>query len=169
MSPEFASFAVGLFGLVVFFLLNLLVLRLPGPIAPVNRQTLLALLVHVVTMAVAISLIPNMTYWHGAALYWMGFNCNLYAFSAVYKSISLRTLDKLAHAPDQSLVLKRLAEDHVRPSFADRATLLVRSGLAQEQEELFAITAKGQQLADRISLVQRLFGIQTCGLYTLSR
>jgi len=166
MSPAVASFLAGAIGLVVFCPLNLVVLRLPGSMAPVLRQTLLALAIHVLITLLAACLVPEIPYWHGAALFWLGFNCLLYGFSAVYKSISLRTLSTLAHSPTGSLPLRVIVEDHIRPCFTKRAALLVEAGLAQERAGLFALTAKGQILAARLTRVQWLFSIQCSGLYT---
>lgn len=166
MSLAVASFLAGAIGLIVFCPLNLAVLRLPGSLAPVLRQTLLALGIHVLITLLAAWLVPGIPYWHGAALYWLGFNCLLYGFSAVYKSISLRTLSTLAHSPTGSLPLRVLVEEHIRPCFTRRAVLLVEAGLAQERAGLFAITAKGRILAARLTQLQRLFSIQCSGLYT---
>jgi hypothetical protein len=169
MTPTQASFAAGTLGLLGFALLNSVVLRLPGRLAPVSRQALLALMVHGLSFALTAWLVPGVTYWHGAALYWCGFNCYLFAFCAVYKSVSLRVLTELARTQEQCLGLDAIARTYIQPCFTQRTALLVASGLAEEQEGKFSITARGRQLAARFAGVQRLFGIQRTTLYTLSR
>ena len=166
MNPALASYAGATAGLFVFASTALIVLRLPGRLSPVGRQALLALLVHVGTTALMGWRVPEATYWHGAALYWFGFNCFLYGFSAVYKSVSLRILSNLAQAPKHSLALSEIVDEQISPSFADRVTLLVNSGLAKFQNRKYMPLPQALQVARRIELLQSIYGVTQSGLYT---
>jgi hypothetical protein len=166
MTPSQTSFAVGALSLAAFLLLNLLVLRLPGRTAPVTRQALLGLAVHGLATLLAAWQIPAITYWHGAALYWLGFNVALFGFSAVYKSVSLRILTELAARPDGTLPLADVVQAHVRPCFTTRTALLLEAGLTREEAGRFTLTAGGHKAAARCGRVQRCFGIERSGLYS---
>ncbi len=165
MTPSQASFAVGALGLVAFLLLGLVLLRLPGKMAPVSRLLLLGLAVHALGTLLAAGLLAGVTYWHGAALYWLGFNVALFGFSAVYKSVSLRILTELAVQPGGTLPLADVVAAHVRPCFTARTTLLLEAGLTREEGGRFALTANGRRTAARCGRVQRCFGVQRSGLY----
>jgi hypothetical protein len=166
MSPALASYAGASAGLIVFAGTTLVVLRLPGRLSPVGRQALLALLIHVATTALLNRLVPETTYWHGAALYWFGFNCFLYGFSAVYKSVSLRMLSKLAQAPNQCLAMSDIVDGQISSCFTDRVALLVNSGLAQNQDGKYTPLPQGLKVAGRIGLLQSIYGVVQSGLYT---
>jgi hypothetical protein len=166
MNPALTSFTAGLAGLIVFAGAALVVLRLPGRLSPVGRQALLAMCIHVATVALMWWLVPTATYWHGAALYWFGFNCFLYAFSAVYKSVSLRMLSRIAAAPGNRLAVSDIVDRQISPCFTDRVALLVNSGLAQTQAGKYTALPQGLKVAGRIGLLQSIFGVEHSGLYT---
>jgi hypothetical protein len=166
MSPALQSFLGALAGLIVFAGAALVALRLPARLSPVARQALLALLIHVATSALMAWRFPEATYWHGAALYWFGFNCFLYAFSAVYKSVSLRMLSKLAQAPGKRLAMSDIVEEQISPCFTDRVALLVQTRLAEKKHGRYSALPQGLKVASRIRLLQNIFGVKQSGLYT---
>ncbi len=165
MNPALISFTGGLVTLAAYFILILAVLRIPGRVAPVTRQGLLALVVHVIGTYLTWCLAPQATYWHGTALYMFGVACFVFGFGAVYKSISLQILSRLAAAPNQTLDMGAIVERQVRPCFTQRMALLVGSGLAESREPTFVVAPQGTTLANRITFVQRIFGVGESGLY----
>ena len=71
--------------------------------------------------------------------------CWLFAFSAVYKSVSLRILTQLARTPGHSLPLGAITVEYVRPEFEARVALLVRVGWAEWTADGILVTESGQR------------------------
>ncbi len=91
----------------------------------------------------------------------------LYAFSAVYKSISLSILTALAAAPDGRLARARIASDVVLPRFLERVQLLIADGYVIRGARGYEITLKGRTAVRRLRAVQHLFGVSGSGLYAI--
>ena len=167
-----ASAMTGLFvGLVCFALhvaVSLVWLRLPGGLSPVARHAISALGTHVVGVVTAGWLGVAFAYWPAAAVSGFCAVCWLFAFSAVYKSVSLRILAELDRSPDASLPLETITDEYVRPEFESSRRGAGRMGCAEDVEDGYAITSKGNRIARRIALVQRAFGISASGLYNAS-
>jgi hypothetical protein len=165
MTPAVESFAFGAVSFALWAVLALVVLRLPGHLSPVVRLAGLAVMVHAVTTLAAVCFLHALPYWHGAALYWSGFIFALFGYSAVYKSVSLGILAKLAGQPDRSLSLDDISVRYVLPGFLGRVRILVEAGLVVQSEDRFQLTDAGRRLARRVAAVQRLFGVARSGLY----
>jgi hypothetical protein len=135
-----------------------------GP-APVVRHTLSAIGTHVAGVGSAAIACEPFSYWHAAAVSGFGAVCWLFAFSAVYKSVSLRILTQLARTPGHSLSFDVIATDYVRPEFQARCDVLVKMGCAAESNAGYLVTEKGKATARRIESVQRACGIESSGLY----
>jgi hypothetical protein len=165
LTAELQSFFWGAAGFGVYFLTLLLVLRLPGRVAPVLRHVGLALLIHLGMVVGAICFLAPRSYWHGAALYWCCFLLTLFAYSAVYKSVSLEILAQLARRETQSLTLPDISDGYIRPTFDRRIDILVAAGHVVEGDGRFHLTEAGRRLARRFGAVQKLFGITRSGLY----
>jgi hypothetical protein len=140
-------------------------LRLPGRSSPVARHAVSALGTHIAGVAVAAWHVGPFAYWPAAAVSAFGAVCWLFAFSAVYKSVSLRILTELARAPGGALPLGAVTEEHVRPEFTTRVAVLVKMGCGVEVEGGYTATAKGNDVACRIAVVRRVCGIEGDGLY----
>jgi hypothetical protein len=140
-------------------------LRLPGRTPPVARHALSALATHVVGVALAARLVGPFAYWPAAAVAAVGAVCWLFAFSAVYKSVSLRVLTQLARTPGHALPVGTITRRYVRPEFEARVAVLVRMGCASETEGGYAATGKGAAAARRVEGIQRACGIAESGLY----
>ncbi len=140
-------------------------LRLPGRVSPVARHGVSAIGTHVLGIVWGAQLIGPFAYWPAAAVSGFGAVCWLFAFSAVYKSVSLRILTQLARTPGNALSLESITGEHVRPEFAARVAVLVRMGCAEETAEGYTITGKGSETARRIALIQRACGIEQSGMY----
>jgi hypothetical protein len=140
-------------------------LRLPGRMSPVARHAVSALATHILGLVIAVYLVEEFAYWPAAAVNAFGVVCCLFAFSAVYKSVSLRVLTELARAPGRSLAMETITAEHVQPEFEARISVLVKMGCAAETPEGFVATAKGKDAASRIQAVQGVCGINASGLY----
>jgi hypothetical protein len=140
-------------------------LRRPCRTPPVVRHAASALGTHVVGVAVAAGAVGPFAYWPAAAVSGFGAVCWLFAFSAVYKSVSLRVLTELARTPGGALPLDEITEEYVRSEFAARVAVLVKMGCAEETEDGYAATAKGNSTARRIEAVRRACGVSGGGLY----
>jgi len=141
-------------------------LRLPGRRSPVARHAISAFGTHFVGMALGGWLMGAFSYWPVAAV--SGFLATgwLFAFSAVYKSVSLRILAQLQRAPGHVLEFESIAKEYVHPEFMARIMLLVKMGFAEETHGGYALTVKGSRIARRIALIQRAWGIEVSGLYS---
>lgn len=135
-----------------------------GP-APVVRHAASALATHVAGVAGAAFLAGPFAYWPAAAVSGFLAVCWLFAFSAVYKSVSLRILTHLDRTPGHTLPLDVVTQEYVRPEFAARAELLVQMGCAEEVAGEYAATAKGDDTARRIARVRRACGVDGGGMY----
>ena len=62
-------------------------------------------------------LVGPFAYWPAAAVSAFLAVCWLFAFSAVYKSVSLGVLRELARTPGHAIPLDAVTEDHMRPEF----------------------------------------------------
>src|SRR5262245_64767426 len=96
---------------------SLVWLRRPGRTPPVVRHAASALGTHVVGVVVAAYCAGPLAYWPLAAVSAFGAVGWLFAFSAVYKSVSLRVLTELASVPDGARSLEAVTEGYVRPEF----------------------------------------------------
>jgi hypothetical protein len=165
MTPTWISFTCGAGVFAAYAVLAPVVVRLPGPVSPVVRQTALALVLQVALAVLALCL--GVPYWHGAALFGCGFTFALFAYSAVYKSISLGMLTALGHQ-GAGLTLRQVTAEHILPSFMTRIHLLIAAGYVTVSDGRFRVTEAGRRLAGRIAAVQKVFGITRCGLYGLA-
>jgi hypothetical protein len=154
---------LGCFGLHVAT--TLVWLRRPGGTAPVARHAASALGTHALGVLVAAWCVGPFGYWSAAAVSGCGAVVWLFAYSAVYKSVSLRILRELHRSTRHALPLATITDDYVRREFEHRARVLVRMGCARETDEGYEVTRKGIDTASRIAVIQWMFGITGSGLY----
>jgi hypothetical protein len=159
------SLLIGLACFALHAVVTLVWLRLPGRVSPVARHAISALATHAVGVALAAQFVGAFAYWPAAAVSAFLAVCWLFAFSAVYKSVSLRILTELDRASEHTMPLETVTEDYVRPEFAARAALLVKMGCATESGGAYQVTEKGTATACRIEAVQHACGIKASGLY----
>ncbi len=134
--------------------------------APVVRHIVSAIGCHIfVVLAFCIN-DGKFAYWPAFAVFGFLAITWLFAFSAVYKSVSLRILSQLHAAGEMGLRLATISQDYVEPEFANRIAVLLKMGLVEERTEGYSITESGQRFARRWRRVQRIFGIARSGLYT---
>jgi hypothetical protein len=159
------SLLVGLGCFVLHAVVTLVWLRLPGRTPPVARHAVSALATHTIGVALAAQLAGPFGYWPAAAVSGFCAVCWLFAFSAVYKSVSLRILTELDRAPSHAMPLVTITEEYVRPEFETRVALLVKMGHAEESDEGYAATAAGNDAARRVETIRRACGVEGNGLY----
>jgi hypothetical protein len=156
---------VGLACFAMHAVVTLVWLRLPGRTSPVVRHLASALGAHAVCVAVAAQVVGPFAYWPAAAVSGFLAVCWLFAFSAVYKSVSLRILTELDRVLGHAMPLEIVTEDYVRPEFATRVALLVKMGCGSESGGEYEVTEKGTATARRIATIQHACGIAASGLY----
>ena len=166
MSADVLSLLVGLGCFAAHAALSLVLLRLPGWLSPVARHAGSAAITHVAGVALGAWWGGPIVYWPVAAVSGFGAVCWLFAFSAVYKSVSLRILTELANAPDHALPFDVITAEYVLPQFRDRTDVLQTMGCAKLAGEAFTVTPKGEATAARIAAVQWVCGITNSGLYS---
>ena len=159
------GFLVGICCFAAHVAFTLVWLRCPGPFSPVARHGISAIGTHVLGITVAALWIGPFAYWHAASLAAFGAVCWLFAFSAVYKSVSLRVLTQLECTPGHALPFDTIAVEYVWPEFAARNALLVAMGCAKQVQGEFTVTEKGKQTTHRIEAIQRVCGIEQSGMY----
>jgi hypothetical protein len=160
------SILVGLACFASHAAVTLVWLRLPCRTAPVTRHAVSALGTHAIVVALAAQVVGPFAYWPAAAVSGFLAVCWLFAFSAVYKSVSLRILTELDRAPGHAMALETVTEEYVRPEFVARTALLVKMGCAAEADGAYEATEKGTATARRIEAVQHACGIEASGLYS---
>jgi len=159
------SLLVGLGCFVAHVVVCLIWLRVSRGPSPVVRHAVSALGTHVVGVIVAASLLAELAYWPVAAVSGFGAVCFLFAFSAVYKSVSLRILTQLDRTPGHAIPFAVVARDYVQPEFEARVAVLVKMNCAAGVDGGYVATEAGNATARRIGVIQRACGIESSGLY----
>ena len=156
---------VGLFCFAVHAVVSLAWLRLPTGPSPVVRHALSSLGTHVLGVTLAVYLTGPFAYWPAAAVSGFLAVAWLFAFSAVYKSVSLRILAELDRTPGHALSLDAITVSYVRPEFENRVKVLLTMGCAEEVAGAYGPTPKGEEAARRVEAVRRACGIVGDGMY----
>lgn len=89
----------------------------------------------------------------------------LFAYSAIYKSISLRLLVESAQAYPDSVSIEKLHRDAVLPRFKDRINLLLAGGQLEVKGDLLVVTNQGKRLCRKIDGIRVFLGFSRSGLY----
>jgi hypothetical protein len=140
-------------------------LHLHVRMAPLFLHAVSALAWHIVGIAVLLALGMIHYYWHAAAFFGLGVMLFIFGFSAVYKSVTLRTLIFIAQRPTATITPLDIHRTIVMTSFRDRANLLVESGLVNLGGDGYSLTDAGHHMVHRISMLRRLLKIESAGLY----
>ncbi len=165
MSPSLIALMAGAACFAAHAMLSLILLRVPGRASPAARHAASAGFTHLIGTIIAAMAFEPLPYWPIAAASGFGAIVWLFAYSAVYKSVSLRILTQLAHTKGNSLSLDEVSSQFVRPEFTARIGVLLAMGCIHCDGNSYRLTRKGQLIARRIRLVQRLCGIERSGLY----
>ncbi|MCE9561369.1 MAG: hypothetical protein K8U57_04885 [Planctomycetes bacterium] len=162
------SLLVGLACFAAHVAVTLIWLRIRRGPSPVTRHAASALSTHIIGVIVAANLVEGFAYWPVAAVSGFGAVCFLFAFSAVYKSVSLRILTQLDRTPGNAIPFVVIARDYVQPEFEARVAVLVKMDCAAELDGGYVATETGNTTARRIGVIQRACGIRGSGLYSES-
>lgn len=134
-------------------------------LAPILLHAISGLTWHCVAIAILLALGAIHYYWHAAAFFGLGVMTYVFGFSAVYKSISLKTLVFIAQSPSTTTTVHVIHEQVVLRSFRKRVDLLTQNRLTVLGSDGYFLTSAGHQLAHRISMIRRIFGVESSGLY----
>ncbi|WFU28360.1 hypothetical protein QA649_19720 [Bradyrhizobium sp. CB1717] len=163
------SFAVGFIAAVAFAVLapvlQFVARARAWSLAPVIVLAITAVASHLLGVLLGILTVPQFRYWDAASIFGFGVMGYVFAFGAVYKSVSLDILLGLAERPGRTAPLSDVVERQVPALFRGRTGILMDGGLVEQVDSRFAVTAAGQIMAGRIGRLRRAFGIGDTGLY----
>lgn len=163
------SFVIGLIGVVIFALLapalQLIARARAWPLAPVTLIAIAAIVSHALGVILGALLLAQFQYWHAASIFGFFVMAYVFAFGAVYKSVSLDILLGLVSRPERSAPLSVIVEQQVPHLFQGRIDVLVDGGLVEAENSHFSPTAAGRSMAGRVGRLRSTFGIGDTGLY----
>jgi predicted transcriptional regulator len=172
MTPSEISLVTGFAAAVAHAVAVSACLRFFRGIAPVFIHLLCAVMIGTMLPIILSLFVASfrvaIPFWPAASIFYGGVIAWLYAFSAVYKSITLGILQVLHTAPQGCVTIDDIARNFALPRFAERVDLLVASGLATRTESRYTITLKGQKAVHRLQLIQRIFVVSGSGFYLTS-
>ena len=116
-------------------------------------------------MVLGIVIMPQFQYWDAASIFAFCVMGYVFAFGAVYKSVSLEILLGLSARPERKSPLSEIVEQQVPSLFQGRIEILLDGGLVEQVDTRFAPTAAGRKMATRVGSLRRVFGIGDTGLY----
>jgi hypothetical protein len=163
------SFAYGLGGLLLFTMLapalQAIARQAGSSIAAVTLLAIAAIISHAVSVTIGAMNLQQFQYWNAASVFGFGAMLYVFAFGAVYKSVSLEILLDLAHRPGGSAELADIVDRKVPEIFRGRTEILVSGGQVERTGCAFAVTAAGLAIAGRIARIRQAFAIGNTGLY----
>ena len=163
------SFVIGLIGVVIFALLapalQLIARARAWPLAPVTLIAIAAVVSHALGVILGALLLAPFQYWDAASIFGFFVMAYVFAFGAVYKSVSLDILLGLVGRPERSAPLSAIVEQQVPHLFQGRIDVLVDGGLVEPENAHFSPTAAGRSMAGRVGRLRSTFGIGDTGLY----
>ena len=163
------SFVIGLIGVVIFALLapalQLIARARAWPLAPVTLIAIAAVVSHALGVILGALLLAPFQYWDAASIFGFFVMAYVFAFGAVYKSVSLDILLGLVGRPERSAPLSAIVEQQVPHLFQGRIDVLVDGGLVEPENSHFSSTAAGRSMAGRVGRLRHAFGIGDTGLY----
>lgn len=166
------SFVVGFLAAVMFVLLApalQFMARARGwTLGPVMLLAISAVVTHSLGVMLGIVVVPQFQYWDAASIFGFCVMAYVFAFGAVYKSVSLDILLGVVDRPERRAPLSDLVERQVPALFQGRIRNLVDDGLVEPVDSQFAATAAGRTMAGRVGQLRRAFGIGDTSLYDFS-
>jgi hypothetical protein len=149
------------------FLVTTVALRLARSISPVLIHLFSAIFAAMSLILITWLSLDTTHYsvWPGLSLLAFGAMAFLFAYSAIYKSISLRLLVEGVSTYPEAVLIDQLHDQSVLPRYLDRINLLVRSGHLQQEGELVAITSRGLKLCGSLNHWRIRLGFGDSGLY----
>ncbi|MEY9286522.1 hypothetical protein [Bradyrhizobium yuanmingense] len=166
------SFAVGLAAVAVFALLapalQFMARARAWPLGPVTLLAIATVVSHGLGVMLGILFVPQLQYWDAASIFGFCVMAYVFAFGAVYKSVSLGILLSLVDRPDRRAPLSEIADGQVPDLFRGRIGNLVDGGLVERSDSHFAATTAGRNMAGHVGRLRRAFGIGDTSLYDFS-
>ena len=124
-----------------------------------------AVISHAASVLLGFATVQQFQYWNAASLFSFGAMLYVFAFGAVYKSVSLEILLDLAQRPGHTAALSDIVDRKVPEIFRGRTDILVSGGQVERTGASFAVTAAGRAVAARIAQMRSAFAIGDTGLY----
>ncbi|MDE2331611.1 MAG: hypothetical protein KGK16_12630 [Bradyrhizobium sp.] len=163
------SFVCGLAGILLFTTLapvaQVVARRAGSPIAPVAILAMAAIVSHAASIALGVMTVEHFRYWNAASVFGFGVMLYVFAFGAVYKSVSLEILLDLAQRPEAAAPLAEIIQRKVPEIFRGRTDILVSGGQVERADSRFVVTPSGCTTVSRIGALRRAFAIGDTGLY----
>ncbi|MBR0815533.1 MULTISPECIES: hypothetical protein [Bradyrhizobium] len=166
------SFVVGFLAAVIFALLAPALQSMARTrgwtLGAVMLLAIAAVVTHGLGMMFGIFVVPEFQYWDAASIFGFLVMGYVFAFGAVYKSVSLDILLDVVDRPERRAPLTDIIERQVPALFQGRIRNLVDGGLVEPLDTHFAPTIAGRTMADRVGRLRRAFGIGDTSLYDFS-
>lgn len=163
------SFGCGLLGVVLLIViapaLHTVARRAAFSGPPLILLVIATIISHLVSLAIGVAMTSQLQYWNVASVFGFGTMLYVFAFGAVYKSVSLEILLDLAQRPGCKRPLAEIVDRQIPDIFRGRTEILVDGDLAERNGASFVVTAAGRRAARRITAIRRAFGIGDTGLY----
>lgn len=169
MTQFINAFSVGLFAITGHLILVLVVLRYKWSGSPIGTHVISAFFWSVLVIAFSFVCDWGDDLWYSLSAFGFGFSSLLFLYSAVYKSVSLRILWQAFQNNGNTTAYSQLADEIMRRSFTERIDLLVSHNLVAKEAGAYRATPDGERLAKKISLLRRLLGVRTDGMYGSER
>jgi len=163
------SFAAGLLAAIAFALLvpvlQLMARARGWTVGRVFLLAIAAIVTHGLGVTLGIFAVRHFQYWDAASIFGFCVMAYVFAFGAVYKSVSLSILLDIADRPERRASLSEIVERQVPDLFHGRIRNLIDGGLVEPAGSHFGATAAGRALAGRVRQLRRAFGIGDTSLY----
>jgi hypothetical protein len=163
------SFVYGLIGVVLFVAFAPAMLfiapRAGLSTPPAVLLAITAVITHGLSVALGAANVVQFQYWNAASIFGFGVMSYVFAFGAVYKSVSLEILLDVAQRPGHAAPLADIVDRLAPDIFRRRAEILVDGGQVERTGSSFIVTVAGRALAGRLASIRRVFAVGDSGLY----
>jgi hypothetical protein len=163
------SFACGLAGVLLFMILapvmQAAARKMGSPISPVSVLALATVISHLSSILLGAWTQQQFQYWNAASIFGFAVMLYVFAFGAVYKSVSLEILLDIARRPGHTAPLAEIVDKKVGEIFRGRTEILIDGGQVERAGACFVATDAGHAAANRIRQIRRIFTIGDTGLY----
>ena len=165
MTPSMLSLQLGILGLMLHILIVIMGVRFLSERAPVLIHLSGAIVAESLFVMVSLIVPQEIPFWHGSIVLGWGVIFWLFAFSAVYKSVSLSMLLRLNAAPQKDIAIPQFTAALIQPTFTDRIRVLEKMGYITAGDEAYDITPSGERFVARFTKIRRIFGVTGDGFY----
>lgn len=134
-------------------------------ISPIAVHAMSAAIWHAVQIVTLAAMGMSKFYWQITAFTGLCVMAYVFAYSALYKSISLRVLIQLAASDSNGTDVDEMCRLVAMRNFHNRVALLLANGWIDYTTDGYFCTKQGQRVVRRVMALRRLFGIAASGLY----